>query len=393
MSQDSPFMLFKVECPICKTVNEFESVRVGAYVENGRDTDFCPLDIVWRHQRYQAYNPLAFFSATCTNCFYTRELTTNYREWKNDSNFRTYRLKAIKEKHLDLLATADSTIKSLGESIDLNRYPNETAIIKLHLAIFDELLAEHPTKLDVGRFYLRIAWVFRTFTAGEATSSNAMHGLVQEVEKAFVAARSAFLQNGNAVNSLSRHFAAQFHSNSVPAELKSQLFPVRERFEAECSSLEDIIAKGQQGMDKIEALLNEYRMTALGSQSEVGKFGFGQFASFNDYLIQLKGKWSGVATNEREALEHAVHWYKAAYTDARNIAPGNQQIQASYLIAELSRRIGDTDSAREFFNTTIKAGQDFIYRNRQDQSRTALARKILELAVEQGRLNLETVKQ
>jgi len=38
------------------------------------------------------------------------------------------------------------------------------------------------------------------------------------------------------------------------------------------------------------------------------------------------------------------------------------------------------------FNSTIKHGQEYIYQNRKDSSRTALARKILELAIEQGRV-------
>ena len=36
---DSPFLLVKIECPVCKTLNEFESVKVGAYIEGGRDSD------------------------------------------------------------------------------------------------------------------------------------------------------------------------------------------------------------------------------------------------------------------------------------------------------------------------------------------------------------------
>ena len=152
MANESPFYLTRLECPICKTLNEFETVRVGAYVEKGRDTDFCPLKVEWRYPKYQSYNPLAYFTATCSNCYYTREFNNSYKEWKNDGNFRTYRLKTVKEKHLDQLATADSVIKKMGQGIDLAEYPSESAILKLHLAAFDELFAERPSQLDLGRF-------------------------------------------------------------------------------------------------------------------------------------------------------------------------------------------------------------------------------------------------
>ena len=50
------------------------------------------------------------------------------------------------------------------------------------------------------------------------------------------------------------------------------------------------------------------------------------------------------------------------------------------------------DGAKQYFNSTIKTGQEFIYKNRDDKSRTALTRKILELAIEQGKLNMEALK-
>ena len=68
MANESPFLIIKIECPVCQTINEFEQIKVGAYTEDGRDTDFCPKDITWRLSKYQAYNPLAFFTATCSNC-------------------------------------------------------------------------------------------------------------------------------------------------------------------------------------------------------------------------------------------------------------------------------------------------------------------------------------
>jgi len=160
MANVSPFFTSRIECPICKTINEIETVRVGAYTEKGRETDFSPSAIEWRNPKYQSRNPLLYFTATCSNCFYTREFNNSFKEWKKDANFTTYKLKAVKPQHLDQLAVADSPIKRLGEAIEITRFPNESAIIKLHLAVFDEALAEHPVHLDLGRFYLRMGWIF-----------------------------------------------------------------------------------------------------------------------------------------------------------------------------------------------------------------------------------------
>ena len=176
MATESPFFLSKVECPICKTINEFETVKVGSYVEEGRDTDFCPQKIKWRFPKYQSYNPLVFFVATCSNCYYSHEFNKSFKEWKSDTNFRTYRLRATKDVHLDQLAVSDSVVKQLGEAIDLSRFPNESAILKLHLAIFDEQAFDHHSKLDIGRYYLRIGWLFRGMESFADPLQAAMQG-------------------------------------------------------------------------------------------------------------------------------------------------------------------------------------------------------------------------
>ncbi len=392
MSNESPFFLSKVECPICKTINEYETVKVGSYYENGRDTDFCPLDIQWRYPRYQSYNPLVYFTATCSNCFYTREFSNTFKDWKNDNHFRTYRLKAVKEKHLDQLASAESVIRRMGSAVDLAHHPNKSGIIKLHLAIFDELLADRYNSLDLGRFYLRIAWIFRDLEKGENPHLQFLKGILIEIDGKFNSLRGATESSRQELDSFFRHLAAHFETDKMNAEMKAQLYPYRDKFNNYLAPVAGTFDTLSQQFDQLSALLTEYKSAALGGDSSSGESSFGQFRSFTDFLLDLRRHWDGAVTNEREALEKAVAYYKEAFAEGREISPGNQQIQASYLIAELSRRIGAYDDARQYFNATIKHGQEFIYQHRNDTSRTALARKILELAIEQGKMNMEALK-
>jgi uncharacterized protein (DUF2225 family) len=392
MAVDSPFFLTRVECPICKTINEYEMVRVGAYVENGRDSDFCPRDINWRVPKYQAYNPLVFFIATCDHCLYSREMTGNFKDWKNDNNFRTYRLKTIKEKHLDRLATADSFVKKLGEAIDIARYPNESAILKLHLAVFDEQLNEHHSQLDVGRFYLRVGWVFRGLEEGENPQVLLLRGLMHDSDAKYQVMRHAVRGFHEQADAFSQSIDSHFDSDEISAELKSQIYPYRNKFGAAASSLGEALRQTDERLSDLDRLLDEYKSVTLGSDESGCDAPFGRYRSFAEFLLDVKKSWSGVVADEHEALEKAVHYYKEAFAEGRDIAPGNQQIQASYLIAELSRRIGDYDEARQYFNSTIRHGQEFIYNNRNDATQTALARKILELAVEQGKSNMATLQ-
>ena len=392
MSNESPFLIFKIECPVCKTINEFEQIKVGAYVEGDRDTDFCPKDINWRFPKYQAYNPLVFFTAMCSNCYYTREFTTKYREWKTDNAFRTFQLKSIKPKHLEQFSVADSIVRRLGEAIDVSRYPNESAILKLHLAVFDGLQCEHPSYLDLGRFYLRIAWVFRTLNQGADPNTTTLTGLIRDIENKAAQSENAAAELQRAHDQLAASIRAQYGVQNLTADLQSQMLSFRDSWDGQVESINQLIGQIGENQGRARQLLQEYRETILGSAGGQGQQAFREFGSLADFLLRLQSSWSGIVANEREALEQAIKYYKEAFEGARDIAAGNQQIQASYLIAELSRRIGDYDGARQYFTSTIKAGQDFIYQNRTDPSRTQLARKILELAIEQGRVNLKASK-
>jgi uncharacterized protein (DUF2225 family) len=391
MTSELPFYTTKVECPICKTINEFEHIKVGAYTESDRDTDFCPTGITWRNQRYQAYNPLVYFTATCANCYYTREFTKEYKEWKSDSYFKTYRQKTVKEQHLSLLSEADSVIRQIGEKLDINRYPTETAILKLILAVIDEIILDKGDTLDLGRFYIRIAWLFRDMEKGESPNQQTLKSHLIETDnkiEKLVASIKLIKANmrkvGEAVNQ-------QFEDNKIASEMKSILYPVKGKYDAELSSMQELLETLDAKTGNLRDIAKEHMKIALGSSGDEGVAGFHEYRSFYEFLAIIGQNQTGIPVSEREALEMAVEHYKSAFHDGKSIGGGNQQIQASYLIAELSRRIENYQQAKEFFNTTIRSGQELIYRNKGDRSKTALARKILELAIEQARTNMAEI--
>jgi len=387
MVLDSPLFLTKVECPLCGTVNEFETIRVGAYSEGERETDFCPSVIKWRNPKYQRYNPLLFFTATCAGCHYTREFNAKYREWFKDNNFRTYRLKSIKEKHLAELSEADSFIKLVGGMLDNEKYPDETAILKLILAIYDELLYEHPSNLDLGRFYLRVAWLFRQCRqdGGEIAETAGV--------KRYTDIETGLDDLGRWISGLGRNleYLEQAVEGSETSDQESEKSP-HQALQPLISELRDLenslagtFAKIENTFDEINSIPPENGPAAFGPA-------FYSHSSFDEFLIKLARMWDGVPRSEKEAMRRAAKYYIRAFEQGKEIGTGNQAIQAAYLIGELSRRTGDNDTARQYFNTTIKMGQEFINEIRGDRNRTALARKLLELAIKQGKKNLAEAK-
>lgn len=389
MTLESPLFLTKVECPVCGTVNEFETIRVGAYTEGERQTDFCPSVIKWINPKYQKYHPLLFFTATCDHCFYTREFNVKFREWSRDNNFRSNHLETIKEKHLANLADVDSFVKLVGGLLDKERYPGETAILKLLLAAYDELLCEHPSNLDLGRFYLRIAWLFRQFgNPSERLQAAEVANPHGDVEKSIADLHSW-------VAGLERnieYFSAAATSLTPDGDEIPEENHAETPFAASIARLENIDSQLKQLMEEIEANLAATRSVTGEPTSFTGEGGYYNHGNFSEFLYRLSLMWDGVPRNELEAMRLAVRYYNSAFETGKEIGHGNQSIQAAYLIAELSRQIGDHDTARQYFNTTIKMGQDFINEIKGDRSRTALARKILELALKQGKKNLAEAK-
>jgi tetratricopeptide (TPR) repeat protein len=196
----------------------------------------------------------------------------------------------------------------------------------------------------------------------------------------------------NQIDDFARSLNTPFEAEDIPAELKSQVYPYRDKLAAALTVLNDSLHQVEQKLDALGQLLGEYKSVTLTTDGLGTGTGFRGHRSFEEFLLAVKRNWSAVVTNEREAMEKAADYYKLAFTEGRDIAPGNQQIQAAYLIAELSRRIGNYEEARQYFNNTIRHGQEFIHKNRHDSTQTALARKILELAIEQGKSNMAAMK-
>lgn len=394
MSNESPFFLTKVECPVCKTINEFETIKVGAYVEDDHDTDFCPKGRRWRNPKYEVYNPLLFFMATCENCFYTREFNQSFRDWKNDVSFRTYRQKGIQSRHLEALAVDGSVLKMLGERLDPHGNPFGTAVVKFLLGVYDELLNEHPHKLDIGRFYLRIGWLFREHLGGANPTTLQSAHFAHDIEKACAKLRQAKDALAANVSSVSDLISAAFGKREGAMEQSAEFATVGESLKNNLAriaelqaALNDSIASMGQTVEENSRVLHQRQ-----GNGQAGVIGFGGYPSLEDFLRQVKSRWEFAPLNEHDALMYAIEFYKSALEDGHEIQPGNQQIQATYLIAELSRRVARHVEAKLYFNNTIKAGQQFIFENRNDQTRTALAKKITELALAQGKANLAAIK-
>ncbi|MBU1318133.1 MAG: DUF2225 domain-containing protein [candidate division Zixibacteria bacterium] len=388
MTHDSPLYLQKIECPVCKTVNEFDTIKVGAYVEGGRDTDFCPTEIKWKDTRYQRFHPLLYFMATCSSCFFTREYTAKFKDWKNDTAFRNYKLAPMKQKHALILAEDQNVIKMLGDNIDIQKCPHQTAINKLLLGIYDEMLSDRPSVLDVARYFVRVGWMFRECTSPKSEVENIYFSYVSNLED--------HVRNLDSIYNKFEDVRLKLH-NSVKNHLEDTGFTTEaisgELREGYSQALAFLSGAGE----RLEASVRRFQeMIRISTDSiqivgddDVFATPYGGYDSYREFLKQLRTSWDFVPLSEHDALRMSFRFYKNAYEAGHQVSSGNQQIQVEYILGELCRRLGTHDEAKKYFNAAIRSSQEFVYQNKGDMARTALARKILELALAQGKLNLK----
>ncbi len=378
----NPFFKRKLECPVCKNINEFDVVRQGAYTESGRDTDFMPTGREWMNPAYQKYNPLAFFIASCKRCYYSREFNASYKEWQSDTNFKSYKLPLQAKKHLDAVNADDSFLARLGRKIDLKIFPFETAVTKLILAIYDEKLMDHPTSLDIARYFLRIAWLYRE-KGHKSDTRDPAEMLLSTIQIEINKLKNDIGEFAEHLPSLQSSIARDFEQVIKPDEkndITAKLNSAVENVQRVWMDLNGDIEQLQLVFDQVKKEINLARTEITGKTGKI------RLVDFREFLYSIKEKWPEVPVNETEALALALEYYIKAYQSSREIKAGLQQLQAAYLIAELSRRINNLGQAGEYFKNASKMAQDMMMKNRNDKTIFSNSQKIFEMSLEQGRL-------
>lgn len=367
MKKVSSFTIHKLKCPVCGTLNRFKGIMPKAYVETGRDTDFRPAVADFEGPGQRVRNPLLYFMATCRDCFFTHELNREFTEWENSSEFKSPGFKAWKRRHLQELKRKEGLIRRMGKALKPSKDPFGSSAIKFLLGIYDESLKPDSSSYNLARYYLRVAWIFREEKEREKSAwikENLTIESLDETLKSIQLQHSDYLEKVQRLKGLVEFESSSGYS-AGDKKTKSHCNLLMDRMIKELESLKD-------SLDQLQDILrdNQDKPPAQGSGG----------LRFEDFLFDLKMDWPGVPVNEKEALELSLENYKKSLT--QNLR-GNRMIQIPYLIGELSRRIGDLGTAREYFDLTIDAGNDFIQQNRDDRLKTALAQKILEMAHQQ----------
>jgi hypothetical protein len=376
---ETPFYLTPVECPVCKTVNEYETIKMGAYSEEGRDTDFCPTGRRWRNPRYQLISPLLYLMASCSSCFYTREFNRKFREWKSDNAFRLYRQATVRQRHLNLLAAVDGPVRRLGSALWPTSFPLPTAINKFLLGILDEEMLDQPSHFDLGRWYLRIGWLFREAGESGLALPSEHTATRQRLAGALRDLGTDIARVGQRVGDIRRLIEQHPESATLSPDDHDGPSRCRQTIEGFAEHIEAF----SSGLDGLIRSLAHDTSPVVGGEGLAEGEAYGDYPSYGAFLASLQAEWPGVPTTEGEALRLSLQHYRQAYEEGHGIEPGNAQIQVAYMVGELARRVGENQEAQQYLNLAIRLGNEWIHKMGTDKTNTALARHIVDLAVEQ----------
>jgi hypothetical protein len=214
-----------------------------------------------------------------------------------------------------------------------------------------------------------VGWIFREEKEKEKSTwirDNLTRESLDQILKSIQAQHEDYLQKIEKLKDLVDFEFADGQSKTEETDAKNQYHSIIYQVKEELTTL-------SHSVDQLQSIYKSHQQeTAAPSKKDLLKL--------EDFLFSLKIQWPEIPVNEREALELSLDNYKKSLTkDLKE----NQRIQISYLIGELSRRTGDFGAAREYLDLTIDVGQNFIQKNSEDQLKTALAQKILEMACQQ----------
>ncbi len=160
----SPFLAKAVACPLCELVSPQRRIKRHLYQEQKRDIDLKPLSYHWKGKGLTVQHPLIHFLWHCPGCRFTAWPGA----WENPIRGTGLTLTKYRAALRDLPGQdpADAKVRALllqGWTWPELDYEQG---LRLHLlAVHQLLLLKKATgaldSLNLGRYCLRLAWLFR----------------------------------------------------------------------------------------------------------------------------------------------------------------------------------------------------------------------------------------
>jgi diguanylate cyclase (GGDEF)-like protein len=176
---------YEITCPVCGTENAYYRLKRDICRPAQTEGDGHPLSYKWGKPGFDSVDPKQFFFGVCSKCRFTGELDdADYRQSAKFSD--EYRALFLPDS-LRTLLMANASGKGLGLSLGKrirDDDPMGSIIAQFHLGVYCESLRVKVIHNNIARYYLRLAWVFRSKeTFYPATDVETIAGKFARIEK------------------------------------------------------------------------------------------------------------------------------------------------------------------------------------------------------------------
>ncbi len=170
-------------CPICGTETRYTFIKSRLYVEQNLDIDYYPRKVHWLAQVDTEENPRLFYMQHCRVCHFTADHSFFTEPFKDSGvSLELFRPKFVKKRY-----KGEEDVNKLIELLACDEQrPGYLDALKLHLlAIFQLQRFEKEAQresVNLGRYYLRVAWLFRDIARDEALQKTYNHKFAELFE-------------------------------------------------------------------------------------------------------------------------------------------------------------------------------------------------------------------
>jgi len=333
-----PFYMKKAECPVCRNFTEHFVFKSKIVIPRKTDADNYVLLYQWIDKSYKKCCPSFYALWTCITCGYT-----DFPEFfEKHLETPSYEFKQLKDIILRETADNEGVLYKLLSPVDLNvpELEFETVMNMHQLAIYchNYLFKENKDYEQLGRLYLRTAWLFREFEslkiknreyAGYPSYWEFLESLksqwptIPTTEK-FCYAKAAY------------YFSEIIHQDFTYDEavknikiilLAAELYSRSKDYREAYSILHNVISLGMNLRNEIRRMIREKKQTGELKPSETS-FLFSRIDKISDQLSGVRDKY----------LDVQEEWSKL-YTDrVDSVIKDNPGLEKEEILKKLSEQ-------------------------------------------------------
>ena len=168
----SPFLEVFLECPLCGRSGAHQKIKSKVFADRKRDIDLRPMEFICAVKSIEPIHPPLYYMFFCRYCCFAAGSPV-FAEPFTDSSLPLPRIREAINQTRNSLPWTGPAIQLLTAGQDARRRDYLLAIKLTLLGILfleiDTAVKEH-SMMNLGRYYLRLAWLFRETKSEDSTA-------------------------------------------------------------------------------------------------------------------------------------------------------------------------------------------------------------------------------